>query len=180
MWFTRKKTKVTDIAKEDLNQTEAKSLLEHYQTVEDLPMWNFRQILETGDIKYLYKLDNYTKLPEKDLDFKIWDNIFWDYIDKKGIDYNFKLRIELKAKLAILENEQVYKDKNNYTKIELTKQKLRDLQTNTKKNADLENDAILSKFMGFAMQPRKHTVSQYIGFEKLLIQSNKKDDSNNR
>jgi hypothetical protein len=178
--FTKKKTKVTDTIKQNLSQKEAQSNLRQYQGIEDLPMDNFRKIIKTGDTRYLYILDNYTVLPEKNINASVFEDIFWEYIEAKGIDQNFKLRLEIKAKIAILENEELFENKKNYTRIELEKAKLKDLEKKTKKNADIENDAILSKFIGFQINPKTTTVLQYIGYENLLTEANNKNDSNNR
>lgn len=135
-------------------------------------MWNFRQVINTGDTRYLYILKDYYELPKEYPDQIKWYDIFWDYIDKKGIEYNFKLRIELQTKLAILENEQIFEDKKNNVKIEMTKLKLETLAKEVQKGSDIENDAILSKYLGFQVNPKTTTVSQYIGYEKLLISAN--------
>jgi hypothetical protein len=141
-------------------------------------MWNFRKVINKGDTRYLYKLQDYDKLPEFYIPSEDWDNIFWEYVEAKGIDYNFKLRLEIQAKIAILESEKVFEGKPNHTKIEIEKLKLKDLQKKVKKNTDLENDAILGKFMGFPINPKITTVSQYIGFENLLKEYTKQDPKN--
>ena len=152
---------------------------ELYRSIEDLPMWNFRKIISEGDTRYLYKLKDYFKLPKKYPDYIKWDDIFWEYIEAKGIEFNFKLRLELKAKLAILENEEIFEGKKNGVKIMMVNERLKSLQKDTKKNTDLENDAVLSKYLGFLINPKTTTVSQYIGFEKLLIESSKEAKKNN-
>lgn len=151
-----------------------------YRSIEDLPMWNFRKVISTGDIRYLYILEYYKDLPKEHPKYEKWDDIFWEYIEAKGVDNNFKLRLELKAKLAILENEEICKGKKNGVKIMMVNEKLKSLQNNTKKNTDLGNDAVLSKYLGFLINPKTTTVSQYIGFEQLLTESNKNVSSNNR
>lgn len=142
-------------------------------------MWNFRKIIETADTRYLYVL-------ESDYQSKIypdankWHDLFWDYLKAKGIDFKFKLRLELKAKLAILENEETFEGKKNNVKIEMTKLKLESLSKDIVKSSDLENDAILSKFIGFQINPKTTTVSQYIGYEKLLNTANEASKNNGR
>ena len=137
-------------------------------------MWNFRKVISTGDTRYLFILDNYFKLPEEYPNPELWEDLFWEYIDKKGIDFNFKLRLELKAKLAILQSEELCEGKKNGVQIMLTERKLDELNKSVKKGNDIENDAVLSKYLGFLIDPKKTTVLQYIGFEKLLKESNEK------
>lgn len=154
--------------------------LELFLSIEDLPMWNFRKVTEKNDLRYLYKLENYAKLPKEYPSYTLWDDIFWEYVEAKGLSREFKFGLELRAKLAILENEQIFEKKNNHVKIEMTKLKIKEYQKNNKIKSELETDAILTKFMGIAINPKIHTVSQYIGFEKLLIESNKPHGKDNR
>lgn len=142
-------------------------------------MWNFRKLFK-GDTRYLYILDNYYDLPKSYPSYEKWDNIFWEYIEARGFDYNFKKRLDLKAKLVRLESEKIFDGKKNNVKIMMVNEKLKSLQKEVKENNDLENDMILSKFMGGNLiNPKTTTVSQYIGIEKLLNSSNKEAKEQN-
>ena len=55
-------------------------------------MWNFREVIKTGDSRYLFKLDDYYTLPDQTIESNVFDDIFWEYIEVKGLDQNFKLR----------------------------------------------------------------------------------------
>lgn len=176
--FIRKKIKRTRITEANLSQSEHQSNLLLYRSINEMPMYNFRQIINTGDTRYLYKLENYYDLPQEYPDPEKWDDIFWEYIEAKGLDQKFRLRLELKAKLVVLENEQIFQGKKNQTKISIVQLKLDELKKGAIKSNDLENDAILSKYLGFVINPMTTTVSQYIGFEKLLKESNKNGKNN--
>ena len=177
--FIKKWIRATDVIDQSSFQKKAPSSLKLFQGIDDLWMWNFRKIIETGDTRYLYVLENDYK-SKKYPDADKWNDLFWKYLDAKGVDYKFRLRLQLKAKLAILENEELFEGKKNNVKIGMTKLKLESLSKDIVKSSDLENDAVLSKFIGFQINPKVTTVSQYIGYEKLLIKHNEAIKNNGR
>lgn len=165
--------------KKSLSQKVVQSSLKLFQ-FDDILVWNFRKVIETNDTRYIYKLEDYNKLPKKYPPSEKWEDIFWEYIETKGIDYKFKLRLDLKAKIEVLKSQEILEGKNNGVDIMFIELRLKDLQEDVKKHADIENDAVLSKFLGFMIDPRKVTLLQYIGFEKLLIEANKEHDKRQR
>jgi len=64
--------------------------MKFYRTIEDLPIWNFEKISETGDIRYMLKLDDYFDLPEKVFNLDSMVDAFMDISDdlfeRFGID----------------------------------------------------------------------------------------------
>lgn len=172
-WFIKKWIKLTGVTKENLSQKEAPSNLLQYQGIDDLPMYNFRKVLKTGDTRYLLIADNYRTLPNQIVKYEDWEDIFWEYIEEKGLSSEFKLRLELKAKLAILEYEQIFEGKKNQVKIDITKGKLENLKKDVSKVSETENDLILGKFIGYKIDLKNTTVKEYIGLEKLLSKANK-------
>lgn len=180
--FIKKKIKATESIKKNSYQQEPQFSLRLYRGVDDCKMWNFRKVLETGDLRYLYKLEDYYELPKQYPELKVWEDLFWEYIEKKGLDHNFKMRIELKARIAILEYEQIFEGKKKDAIIEFSKLKLQELNNQFTKGSDFKNDAVLTKFIGVHVNPKTHTVADYIGFEKLLNEANeqarKQNDSN--
>lgn len=101
-----------------------------YQSIEFLPIWNWYEVLKTGDLKHLFRvetdftdnIDSYEKLKglsdnfynkkrlsklriyfEKVLNF--WDEIQDEYINEFGLEDNFKKKIRLLKEKAILNYE---------------------------------------------------------------------------
>jgi hypothetical protein len=50
-----------------------------YQSIDFLPIWNFKKIESTGDFRYLIKDIDYEKLPDVKIDEIIWDRIIDEY-----------------------------------------------------------------------------------------------------
>ncbi|MDX5586492.1 MAG: hypothetical protein QNK20_16520 [Aureibaculum sp.] len=59
--------------------------LQPYRSIETLPIWNFKKVLELGELKYLLKLDDYGNLPEYDKDLQeVWEAIYYEWLDEFG------------------------------------------------------------------------------------------------
>lgn len=170
MLFTRK-MKSTTSAKSSTFQQVAQSNISHHNTIFDCPIWNYNMAIEKKDSRYLYILTDYSKLPEKKLD-DILDAMWWAYMDEKGIDSNFKLAYDLKIRIAELEFQKAC-GLDKTIQIAIAKQDLEGMFKGKKQKLS-EQLAILSKFMGYQLNPKVVTVYDFIGIENLFIESNKK------
>jgi len=171
MLFTHK-TKNTTSASSNLSQKVAASNILHYQSITDCPIWNYNSAIEKNDSRYLYILTDYSKLPEKRLD-SLLDKLWWEYLDEKGIDVKFKLAYDYKIQIAELEFEQA-QGMDRRVEIAMAKDNLKDLFRHKSQKLS-EQIGILSKFMGYTLNPRILTVFEFIGIENNFIESNKKD-----
>lgn len=136
-------------------------------------MWNFREIIKTGDYRYLYDLGNYHDLDKiKYPNSNKWHDIFWQYLEARGIDYKFKLRLDLQVKLELLKSEEIFEDKINTVKIATTQLKLESLNKNVENGSDIENDIILWKYMGGKIDLKRTTVAEYLAMGKSLSKEN--------
>ena len=67
-----------------------------YETIDFLPIWNFKQIQNTGDLRYLIKGIDYEFLPKVYLNLKdTWDKIYNVFIEQSNPEmlYTFKSSI---------------------------------------------------------------------------------------
>ena len=166
-----RKTKNTTFAKSDISQKGVQSNILHYESIMDCPIWNYNQAIEKGDSRYLYILPNYNKLPDKKLD-NVLDRMWWEYLDEKGIDSNFKLAYDLKIRIAELEFQQAC-GINKTVQITLAKQDLESLFKGKRQSLS-EQIAILSKYQGYQLNPKTVTVYEFLGIEKNFIEYGKK------
>ena len=91
-------------------EQEQKSL-KYYHSIDFLPVGCFYKVLETGDYRYLLKLDDYDELPECSLNLdEVWESIVKEYLDyskgkNKRVETAFIMECEvvrLKAKFLWL------------------------------------------------------------------------------
>lgn len=167
--FTRK-MKSTISANSDMSQKDAQSNISHYNSITDCPIWNYNQAIEKNDSRYLYMLYDYSKLPEKKIN-EVLDRLFWEYMDEKGYDEQFKLAYDLKIRIADLEFQQAC-GVDKTIQITIAKQDLEGLYKGKKQRLS-EQLAILSKFMGYQLDPKKITVYDFLGIEKMFIEHGK-------
>lgn len=81
---------------------------QHYKTLDELPIWNFKQIETGGDIRHLLKLNKYEELPRVSVEktqelYKVWDNMDLEYLKKIGISNDYERYLKDKKRLILLE-----------------------------------------------------------------------------
>jgi hypothetical protein len=82
-------------------------VLEHYESIETLPIWNWSKILESKNMEYL--LLKPKKLSEEEINvlYKIWQRIYEEYIMIFGFSEDI-LRVHEKNKqIAILQIKKI-------------------------------------------------------------------------
>jgi len=102
--FTKK---TTTISRELLNNP--------YSSVDYLPMFNYYKIVDTGDLRYLLRLDNYEHLPNVDVAslLPVWNELQFDIMDlhtelhpKNQIIFDKLFRIQSCLFLLSLDNNE--------------------------------------------------------------------------
>ena len=56
--------------------------MKFYRTIEELPIWNYNKVSESGDVRYLLRLDDYFELPDKGFELKELAQTFVDIADE--------------------------------------------------------------------------------------------------
>lgn len=83
--------------------TSIESLPGHYKSLESVYMYNYYKVEETGDLRYLYKLDDYDDLPELETEHlkEVWESMQME-AQQIAVDNNPRLRniFELQAKIV--------------------------------------------------------------------------------
>ena len=88
-----------------------------YQSIEFLPIWNWYEILKTGDLKHLF-ISGKGRVNEKI--GLLWDSLQDEYIEVFGLDDKFIKRINLLKQKAILNYEFILtKDRFINTKLSI-------------------------------------------------------------
>ena len=80
----------------------------YYKSIEDLPIWNFNNIIDKDDMRYLLKLEDYNNLPTKKLPplDVIWMSIYDEYLNLFGINKKYETYLIRMKNLIILEFEK--------------------------------------------------------------------------
>ena len=104
---------------------------DYFNSIEELPIWNWWKVSETGNFIYLKKLDYYDSEDYSLEGYELWLKLQNEYIEEFGIDENFQKILRLKKKwiekrtkyvtegdrFALMESEIVELDLQEYEQI---------------------------------------------------------------
>lgn len=92
--------------------------MKFYRTIEELPIWNYNKVSESGDVRYLLRLDDYFELPDKGFELKelaqtfvdIADELFERFgVDERAITSMIEEKDILMMKLKWLAGEKTFR-----------------------------------------------------------------------
>lgn len=129
----------------------------NYNSIENLPIWNYNKILESGDFK------KYGVKSAED-----WENIEREYFTQIGHSEKYFEILRIRTFIA-LNKVKYYTTGDSFLKtlIEVEKEKLKDV-IGTEKGGDFYfMTSQLSKFMGFNIDVKVTTVKEYYNHLKL-------------
>jgi hypothetical protein len=131
-----------------------------YKSINEIPLYNWVQIT-AGELKYLMK--NLDENPsEYDLQ-KGYDELFDDYLIKRGLSKSYKKLLELMKKKTLLECEYIITGEIfKLTEIQLAEETLRGEMAKDKIDISVEKSLVfLSKWIGYRLDWKVVTLSEY-------------------
>jgi hypothetical protein len=140
-----------------------------YKTIDDLPVYHWNKINETGDISYLGG-------ENKKENEKLWQDIQDQFVDTYLIKSDNFIEIFLKKKdIAVQEIEMVLSgDRSLATFINIAKLELEKMtEVKGKKISFNEQVALIEKFMGFQINTKITSVSQFYSYVNLYGKKDK-------
>lgn len=75
-----------------------------YSSIEDLPIWNWNQVHDTGNLGYL--LHDHSEEEREDLG-STWDSLYDQYIKAFGISKQYLKELQIRKKIAQLQCELI-------------------------------------------------------------------------
>ena len=151
--------------------------MKHYTLPSTLPAWNYFKIMETNDIRYLLKLDDYSDLPaDCDLDElgKIFESII--YAMPEG-SFDLTLKIE-ELELAKLENKAARELAPKYeTLAQIQRNKIKNLIKEINEKGDvkfnLEDEIInIELILNVTIDIMTCSISKYMSYRKAATKRN--------
>jgi hypothetical protein len=139
-----------------------------------MPLDNWIRITEDGEYKYM------CKDPEnvKGVDLaEAWYNLNDEYIQRYGLSSLYTRLLKKMKEKALLElNYVTSRDRFKLTEISLAEEELRSMMSNRGEGIGIREALIhLSKYMGFRLDPRQITVSEFFNIrDKHGKENNKK------
>jgi len=142
-----------------------------YDSIEEMPIWNWMQVHETKKLKYLVITKNYKSL-ELENDPRLmdrWKELYDQYIGEFGIHDKYQDYLRQKIKIAKLQVQHIVKD-------DRTKEPLIANAENTLEQMLQEKEKIryadvvvsIQRFLGFHINTREISVFEYYHYLKNL------------
>lgn len=77
--------------------------VQYYESIEDLPIYNWNKVVETGQLKWLIKKGD---KPNKQA-LRVWDKLQDEYFEEFGIDPVFRKRLALMKEVVNLTDQYI-------------------------------------------------------------------------
>jgi len=129
-----------------------------WSSIESMPIHNWIKILETGDLKYLFKKSK-GRVTQRIDDH--WVDLQQEYIDEFGLEEGYKQQMRLKKKLLLLNIElTLTKERHLLNIIKITEA---DLSSDNQKKALKFYEMLdhVEKYKGFSIDPYKTSVVKW-------------------
>lgn len=138
---------------------------DYFNSIDELPIWNWWKIAETGELYFLFK-DSDSKKDASHL-HEIWNNIHNEYLDEYGLTDDFKRVLKLKKKWILTQNEYIQTgERFKLTEIDIINAQIQE-ETQEKKTMSKDDTIIfLEEKLGREINPKELTVKKYNDYIK--------------
>jgi len=143
--------------------------LKYYDSIEDMPVWNWFKVSETNDLKYLLKEDSILKENDRKLLAVVWDRIYFEFLEVFGVPAKMQQVLSLRREILKLQTKMVCKGRKDLEAlIHIKGLELEALQADSNKQELNTVTAFVSKQMGFRVDERKTTVKEFYTYLKMV------------
>lgn len=128
-------------------------------SIEDLPIWNWNKIVETGSLIYLFR--EYKKQEVSEDVVKVWDSLQQQHADEFGIDISLQTRIRTMRKVIGLNVKFLETgDRSLLNLIRVETKRIEDAGSYGKSQFYKVLNYV-SKYMGFQIKPKEFSVKEW-------------------
>ena len=129
-----------------------------WQSIEDMPIYNWIKILETGDLKWLF-VKNKGRVSSRSQEH--WMELQQEYLDEFGLDEQYKQRLRLTQKLTNLNLDFVFTgDRFTLNLIKMSEADIEALNQGESVKFYQVLDHV-EKYKGFAIDPKQTSVIKW-------------------
>ena len=146
-----------------------------FESLSDLPVYNWFKVNETNNLAHLLVV--FREINSKEAEFlsEVYHNLMTEYIDLYGVSQQFRQILLKKREIALYQCDLFLTgDKMFLTLIKIAQIELKELIEIQSDNDFEEVKAVISKHMGFRIDPKITTVTEYQSYLKLIEQTNSK------
>lgn len=144
-----------------------------YKSPNDLPLWNWIKINETGSSVYIYINSNYDKLVESKKSIKAFEYLYSVFFEKYVLNKEYLQYLEAKKRLALkIADAYSSEDRSGITFAEIEAQ---EFEAKYEKEGDKKDFntliAILEKEIGFKINRKEMTLSEFYEHINLFVEN---------
>lgn len=148
--------------------------IEYYQSIDEMPIYNWFKINETNDLKWISKDLQIDAKKNIIILLSAWNKIFDEFIDTFGIPEKLKEIMEVKRDIFILQAQlALTKDRTIQIFIDIETEKLIKLMSKDKEQSTMQVKVYVEKFLGFKLNERETTVKEFYEYIIVLIDQSK-------
>lgn len=137
-----------------------------YNSIEELPIWNWFKVFETNELKHIIKGEG---VVEDSILKENWNKLFSEYIDIFGLDDNLVSHIKHEKKLVLLQLEYAIKKRpSDLFKIELALTNVKEKQSEKVKSDFMQVIAQVENALERNINERKISVRKFYTYLKQL------------
>jgi len=138
---------------------------DYFNSIEDLPIWNWWRIADTGNLIYLKKLEYYEGNDYSNYAFDLWNKLQNEYLDEFGITDEFRQMLELKKKWIDIKTDYLITGvRFKLTEIDMIEAEINENMT-VKINVDKDDTLImLEQKLGRELNPKTISVKKYFKY----------------
>ncbi len=135
-----------------------------YSSIDDLPMYNWKKIHDTNELKWLFVTKQ--EVENNELLEKRWALIYDEYLNEFGLSDEYKEILNVKRKIANLQADYIIKgDRVILNFINIEKNALESLYDTSKKGSSFRESLVhLEKMQGIKINTKKITVADYYNY----------------
>ena len=136
---------------------------DYFNSIDELPIWNWWKIAETGNLIYLHRENDYTK--EDYSLVSLWNELQNEYLDVFGITDDFERLLRLKKKWIIKKADYLLTgERFKLTELDIIESDINEA-INDKITIDKEDTIImLERKLGRELDPKKISVKKYYNY----------------
>ena len=135
-----------------------------YSSIDDLPMYNWKKIHDTNELKWLFVTKQ--EVENNELLERRWALIYDEYLNEFGLSDEYKEILKVKRKIANLQADYIIKgDRVILNFINIEKNALESLYDTSKKGSSFRDSLVhLEKMQGIKINTKQITVADYYNY----------------
>lgn len=141
-----------------------------YTNIEQLPLFNYVQIVQNLDYKYLlYDTETNITAEIADKIQESWENINTQIIDYMGVPEQMQELLRLKKSIALLRVQKIKNDDNSLESIiEIKEKELQNYYENNNKTDIYEDITAVEMTLKMQIDLQKTSLKRYLSYIKIL------------